>query len=193
MATHRRDHLALADDGGMNVDVWVPDSGSGPGLLLIQEVYGVGPYIRAVAERLAEAGYVVAAPDVFWRFHPGWIGEHTPEGTQASIAKVGQLDVRLATDDCIATLDHLAALPEVGGAPGVLGFCLGGTLAFRVAIAADPAVAVCYYGSGIPTMLDDLGRVTCPTLCISAAPIRTSLASRSSRSLPPSAITRRSC
>ena len=55
----------------MAMTVWLPDAGHGPGLLLIQEIFGVGPYIRAVAERLAAAGYVVGAPDVFWRFAPG--------------------------------------------------------------------------------------------------------------------------
>jgi dienelactone hydrolase len=59
-------------DGEMAMHVWVPESGTGPGLVLIQEIFGVGAYIRAVAERLAAAGYVVATPDVFWRFAPGW-------------------------------------------------------------------------------------------------------------------------
>jgi carboxymethylenebutenolidase len=164
MVTHRHDAVDRQDDGSMALDVWSPDAGRGPGLLLIQEVYGVGPYISAVAERLAETGYVVAAPDVFWRFHPGWVGEHTPEGTEASIAKVKQLDFALAVGDCVAALDHLGALDEVTGRPGVIGFCLGGTLGFRVAVADEPAAAVCYYGSGIPSMIDDLGAVGCPML-----------------------------
>jgi len=164
MALHRHDQLPLGDDGSMGVDVWVPDAGRGPGLVLVQEIYGVGPYVRAVAERLADAGYVVAAPDVFWRFHPGWIAEHTAEGTAAAIAKAGQLDIARATADCAAALGYLGGLPEVIGTPGIIGFCLGGTLAFRVAVAADPAVTVAYYGSGVPTMLDELASVTSPTL-----------------------------
>jgi acyl-CoA synthetase (AMP-forming)/AMP-acid ligase II len=107
---------------------------------------------------------VVAAPDVFWRFHPRWIGAHTPEGVQASIAQTAHLDVELATGDCAAALAHLGGLPEVDDQPGIIGFCLGGTLAFRVASRAEPAVCVSYYGSGIPTMLDDLAQVPCPLL-----------------------------
>ncbi len=54
-------------DPGMKMDVWLPPypiatAGRGPGILVIQEIFGVGPYIRAVAERLAAAGYVVARP-----------------------------------------------------------------------------------------------------------------------------------
>ena len=60
MSTYRTDQVAV-DGGSFDLHVWVPDRGSGPGLLLLQEIFGVGPYIRAVAERLAELGYVVGA------------------------------------------------------------------------------------------------------------------------------------
>jgi carboxymethylenebutenolidase len=163
VVSHHLDRLTL-DPGTMDVDVWVPDAGHGPGLVLLQEIFGVGPYVRGVAERLAAAGYVVGAPDLFWRFHPRWIAEHDAEGLAASMAKAGQLDVHAATSDSAAVLEHLASSEVVDGTPGVLGFCLGGTLAFRVAVRSSPSVAVCYYGSGIPTMIDDLARITCPML-----------------------------
>jgi carboxymethylenebutenolidase len=148
----------------MPLHVWTPAGGSGPGILLIQEIFGVGPYIRAVAQRLADAGYVVGAPEVFWRFAPGWEAGHDQAGLEESLAKVGELDQRLASDDCAAGLDALGELAEVTGTPGVMGFCLGGTLAFAVAADADPAVCVSYYGSGVPQMLDRLDAIGCPTL-----------------------------
>src|SRR5262249_27218556 len=64
--TTRTDQLTAHDGGTFDGHVWLPDSGSGPGLLLLQEIFGVGPYVRSVAERLATMGYVVLAPDVFW-------------------------------------------------------------------------------------------------------------------------------
>ena len=148
----------------MPLHVWVPAAGSGPGILLIQEIFGVGAYIRSVAERLMDAGYVVGAPEVFWRFAPGWQADHDQAGLEASIAKVGQLDPATAALDCAKALATLDALDEVEGRPGVMGYCLGGTLAWAVAAGNDPAVCVSYYGSGIPTMLDDLAQVTCPLL-----------------------------
>lgn len=154
-------------DGGtgeMDLFVWLPPSGSGPGIVLVQEIFGVGPYIRSVAERLASAGYVVGAPDVFWRFAPGWAAGHDEEGLTASMQQVAHLDPAAAVGDCLAALDVLGGLDEVQGAPGVLGFCLGGTLAFGVAAHGDPSVCVSYYGSGVPGMLDVLDQVTCPTL-----------------------------
>ncbi len=151
-------------DGEMAMHVWVPESGTGPGLVLIQEIFGVGAYIRAVAERLAAAGYVVATPDVFWRFAPGWASAHDADGLQASLAQVANLDPQQAVADCSAALARLATEPEVAGQPGVIGFCLGGTLAFGVAIASDPSVCVSYYGSGVASMLGAIDAVACPTL-----------------------------
>ena len=150
----------------MSMTVWVPVGGHGPGILLIQEIFGVGPYITAVAERLAEAGYVVGAPDVFWRFAPDWVAEHDEAGLTASLAQAGKLDFERAVKDCVAALDHLAGLSELDASqrPGVLGFCLGGTIAFAVTVADSPSVCISYYGSGVPSMLDAIDDVTCPTL-----------------------------
>ena len=148
----------------MPLHVWVPASGTGPGILLIQEIFGVGPYIRAVAQRLSDAGYVVGAPEVFWRFAPGGEAGHDQRGLEESVAKAGQLDPAAAADDCAAALVELGRLDEVAGTPGVMGFCLGGTLAWAVAAGGEPSVCVSYYGSGVPQMLDQIGSVTCPTL-----------------------------
>jgi carboxymethylenebutenolidase len=152
------------DIGNMNMHVWVPEAGSGPGLVLIQEIFGVGAYIRAVAERLAAAGYVVGAPDVFWRFAPGWEQDHDEAGLAASFEAVGKLDMGSAVADCVAAVSTLAEIDEVSGTPGVIGFCLGGTLAWAVAANDDPSVCASYYGSGVPSMIDQIDNVTCPTL-----------------------------
>jgi carboxymethylenebutenolidase len=157
--------VTVACDGGeMAMHVWTPAAGSGPGLLLIQEIFGVGTYIRAVATRLAAAGYVVGAPDVFWRFAPGWAADHDEAGLTASLGQVGNLDPQAAVGDCAAALGALDGLDEVTGAPGVIGFCLGGTLAWGVAMAASPSVCISYYGSGVPDMLGGIDAVSCPTL-----------------------------
>ena len=152
------------DIGTMNMHVWVPEAGSGPGLVLIQEIFGVGAYIRAVGERLAAAGYVVGAPDVFWRFAPGWEQDHDEAGLTASFEAVGKLDMGSAVADCVGAVSTLGELDTVSGRPGVIGFCLGGTLAWAVAANDDPSVCVSYYGSGVPSMIDQIDNVSCPTL-----------------------------
>ena len=100
----------------------VPEKGSGPGLIVIQEWWGLVPHIKDVADRLAAAGYVALAPDVYH-------GQETTEPDEA-----GKLMMALALEttarDMSAAVDHLAGLSmTVGKGIGVIGFCMGGGLA----------------------------------------------------------------
>lgn len=164
MSTLRTDRVACGDAGEMDLHIWTPDGPPKAALLLIQEIFGVGDYIRSVAERLADAGYLVGAPDVFWRFAPNWAAGHDEAGLTASLEKVGQLDFPAAVGDLGAALAHLGSQPGIEKAPGVIGFCLGGTLAWAVAANFEPSVCVSYYGSGVPDMLGMIEQVSCPTL-----------------------------
>jgi carboxymethylenebutenolidase len=158
---HRTDHVSTTD-GDFDLHVWLPASGSGPGILLLQEIFGVGPYIRLRAEELAALGYVVAAPDVFWRLQPNWASEHTPEGLQASFGLVKDFDFPQGVQDCLAALSQVQAMPETGGRVAAMGFCLGGTLAYFMAALGEPTCAISYYGSGIAGQLALASEVTCP-------------------------------
>jgi carboxymethylenebutenolidase len=164
MTSLRTDQVICGSDGAMDLHIWSPDSPPKAAVLLIQEIFGVGAYIRSVAERLAEAGYLVGAPDIFWRFAPNWESDHTEAGLGASIEQVQQLDFPKAIGDCVAALEHLRVHPGITAAPAVLGFCLGGTLAWAVAATGEPACCVSYYGSGVPSMLGMIDQVSCPTL-----------------------------
>jgi carboxymethylenebutenolidase len=148
--------------GSFDLPVWLPEDGSGPGLLLIQEIYGISDYIRDVADDLAGLGYVVAAPDLFWRLEPGFDAKHDQEGLTKSLEMGQRFDEQQGVADSIAALDHLAGLPEVEGGLGVIGFCLGGTLAYFVAGQAEVAAVVSYYGSGVPDNLEILEQISAP-------------------------------
>ncbi len=138
-----------------------PGTGPGPGLIVLQEIFGVGDYIREATDRLAGLGYVALAPDLYWRIEPN----ATPQDLDEAMQFAQKLDHQHAVEDAIAAMHTLRERPEVAGNPvGVLGFCLGGTLAWGVAAHGDPATAVCYYGSGIPDMLGEADAITCPTL-----------------------------
>ena len=71
--------------------------------------------MRSVADRLSAAGYVVAAPDVFWRIAPGWERPADEAGPPTSLPLAGRLDFPQAIADCASALEHLEALPEVIG------------------------------------------------------------------------------
>ncbi len=154
--THRVDDIPLP--------VLLPEGGSGPGIVLIQEIFGLDGYLRGIAEKLTALGYVVAVPELFHRFQPGWVGEHDEAGIQKSMEVVQQLDFPQAVQDVVASAAYLRGLPEVTGGVGVLGFCLGGTLAYGAAAAADPDTAVSFYGSGVPDQIETLDQVSCPIL-----------------------------
>jgi carboxymethylenebutenolidase len=160
MAT-RTDSIAV-DDGRFDLTVWLPERGQGPGLLLIQEIFGVGPYIHAVAADLARLGYVVGAPDLFWRLQRGWEAEHTEDGVKRSMDMLSRFDAEAGVADLTAALDHLADLPEVTGPVGALGFCLGGSMAYALAARAKPAALVSFYGSQVPDGLDLMDVIDCP-------------------------------
>lgn len=167
MAITERTERVSVPDGDMDLFTWVPESGSGPGILLLQEIFGVGVYLRGVADRLARMGYVVGAPDVFWRIEPNYVADHTPEGLERSIGMMPKFLPRFGEGvaDCIMALGRIAELPEVDGrGVGVLGFCLGGSLAWMVAANANPACCVSYYGSGVHQARDLARQITCPTL-----------------------------
>ena len=164
MAASRIESVATPD-GAFDLTVWLPAAGTGPGLLIIQEIYGVSDYIRAVAQELAGLGYVVGAPDLFWRLTPGYQAAHDDAGLKASLEMGSRFDFEQGVADAGAALDQLAALPEVAGGTGVIGFCLGGSIAYFLATgpgAAAPTAAISFYGSAVPDSLDDLERISVP-------------------------------
>lgn len=149
-------------DGSFDLTVWLPAEGAGPGLLLIQEIYGVSDYIRAVADDLAGLGYVVGAPDLFWRLEPGYQAAHDDAGLTRSLEMGSRFDAAQGVADSAAALEHLASLPEVEGGLGVIGFCLGGTIAYFLAGQIEVGAVVSFYGSGIADNLDTLDRISSP-------------------------------
>ena len=162
MSSPARVESVETPDGSFDLTVWLPDGGTGPGLLLIQEIFGVSDYIRAVAGDLAGLGYVVGAPDLFWRLEPRYQAGHDEEGLNRSLEMVSRFDFPQGVTDAAAALRHLAALPEVEGGLGVIGFCFGGTIAYYLAAQAEMDVMVSFYGSGISDRTDLLDRISIP-------------------------------
>lgn len=149
-------------DGSMDLTVWLPAAGTGPGLLIIQEIYGVSDYIRAVAEDLAALGYVVAAPDLFWRLKPGHRAAHDEAGLQESLALGSRFDAEQGVADAAAALAQLRELPEVDGGLGVIGFCLGGSIAYFLAAQGGLDAVLSFYGSAVPDNLGLLDQISAP-------------------------------
>src|SRR5207248_5044183 len=116
--------IAAADGGTFKGYLTIPASGSGPGILLLQEIFGVNRFMREVADYYAEEGYVVLAPDLFWRLEPGIDIEDTE--MEKAFGYYQKFDVAKGVEDIKAAVAALRALPEVTGKVGAIGFCLGG-------------------------------------------------------------------
>jgi carboxymethylenebutenolidase len=142
----------------------LPPKGSGPGIVLIQEIWGVNSHIRAVADQYALDGYVVLAPDVFWRLKPGVDLTYDDAGSAQAFDYKEKLDFPLAVQDLTKAVKLLRGMPEVTGGVASVGFCMGGLLSYLCAANAGVDAAVCYYGGGIHTQLDQAGKITCPIL-----------------------------
>ena len=139
-----------------------PESGSGPGILLLQEIFGINWHIRDVADYYAEEGYTVLAPDLFWRMEPGVELGYSEEEFQKAFGFYQEFDIAKAIEDMQAATSALQAHDACKGRVGAVGFCLGGKLSYLAAAHCGIDAAVCYYGVGIEADLDLADQITCP-------------------------------
>lgn len=139
--------LKAADGHEMSAYVALPEGEPLAGLVVIQEIFGVNPHIRSVADGYAKDGFLAVAPALFDRIERGV--ELGYEGGDAEKARsfVPRLDIDLAVADVQAAIDYAAT--ATGGKVGVIGYCLGGRLAWLSATRLHPAVAVGYYAGRI--------------------------------------------
>jgi carboxymethylenebutenolidase len=167
VSVRTRYETVLTEDGqSFEAFCAVPEGGSGPGLLVFQEIFGINDNMRGLAENLARHGYVALVPDMFWRIEPRF--ERKDESGMAdAFAVVQQFDFVTAADDIQCAHAHLLSMGECTGKVGAVGFCLGGGLAFAAATMSrvdgrGPDAAVCYYGSAINDLLGHADGLECP-------------------------------
>ena len=132
-------------------------TGRGPGVIVIQEWWGLVPHIESIADRLAAAGCVALAPDLY----------HGRSATSPDHAGKMMMAMRVdeAERDLAGAIDHLAAQPEVSSKKvGTVGFCMGGALSLFAA-SKNPEVGACvvFYG-GHPHIKPDLAALQAPVL-----------------------------
>jgi len=142
----------------------LPPAKTGPGIVLIQEIFGVNAHIKAVADQYALDGYVVLVPDLFWRMQPGVNLGYGQDDFEKGMGFLQKLDFHSAIQDLTATVETLRNRPECNGKVASLGYCLGGLLSYLSAAQAGVDAAVCYYPGAIENHLDQAAEVRCPIL-----------------------------
>lgn len=158
-----------AQDGGsfkgyLSLPPQAKSAGKGPGIVLIQEIFGVNSHIRGVADQYASDGYTVLAPDLFWRMQPMVDLGYGQEDFQKGIGYMQKMDFAAGLRDLAATIAVLRKLPECGSKVASIGYCMGGMLSYLCAANAGVDAAVCYYGGGIHTKLEEAAKIKCPVL-----------------------------
>jgi carboxymethylenebutenolidase len=126
-------------------------SGSFPGIIVLQEIFGVNTHIRAVTERIASLGYVVIAPALFDRIAPGFEAGYTSADIELGRKYAEQTNASQLLADIQAAIDYLKTLPQVQPHFGCIGFCFGGHVAYLAATLPDIRVTASFYGRGITT------------------------------------------
>ena len=125
--------IAAAGDSSFPGYLSLPATGSGPGLILLHEIFGLNQHIRDLADTYAEEGYVVLAPDLFWHIRPGIELGPSEEDFKTALTYRDRFDVEQAMVDIGHTLQALRANRACTGKMGAVGFCLGGLLAYLAA------------------------------------------------------------
>lgn len=129
------------------------------GIVVLQEIFGLNPHIRSVADRFAAEGYLAVAPALFDRVGPGIELGYTP----ADVTEGAAIRARTTMEGALADVQAAMAEAASAGHVGVVGYCWGGTLAYAASARLDGvAAAVCYYGGGIAGMLAEMPRA--PTI-----------------------------
>ena len=140
----------------------LPASGYGPGIVVLQEIFGVNSFMRSVADWYAAHGFVALCPDLFWRMERGV--QLTEDDRPKAFQLYQDLDEAKAVEDSAASLDFLRKYPACSGRVGAVGFCLGGNLAYLLSVRFKPDCAVGYYGVSIEKSLAEANNLGNPLL-----------------------------
>ena len=152
--------VALTAADGFQLSAYRVDPKGPPrgGVVVIQEIFGVNHHIRSVCDRLADAGFRAMAPQVFDRMSPNFESDYSEAEVARAREFIPRLDWAKLMLDASAAVD---ALKKEGGPVAMIGFCMGGTVAFIAATRLGGlAASICYYGGQILRFADSKPR--CP-------------------------------
>lgn len=154
----------LTGDGDFDAYVARPQGQPRAAIVVIQEIFGVNPGIRSKCDRLAEEGYLAVAPDLFWRIEPGvQLDPDIGPEFQRALELMGKFDQDMGVRDIEAAIQW-ARTQSGGGKVGVVGYCLGGRLAYMAAARTDSDASVGYYAVGIPDLLRESHAIANPLM-----------------------------
>jgi carboxymethylenebutenolidase len=143
------ERVRLTANDGHELEAYVarPEGDPIAGLVVVQEIFGINAHIRSVADGYAKDGFLVVAPALFDRYERGVELGYEGEDMQKAMSFAKRIDIDAAVRDTGGALDYLRN--ETGQKCGVIGYCLGGTIAWLAATRLKADAAVGYYGGRI--------------------------------------------
>ena len=152
-------------DGSFGGYLARPGSDRGPGIVVLQEIFGVNKVLRDIADGLASRGFFALVPDLFWRIKPGVeLTDKSDAEWKEAFGLLQRFDIDKGVGDIQAAIDYLRKVPGVNGKVGALGYCLGGQLAYLTAARTDSDATVGYYGIRIQDQLGEAGNIKRPLM-----------------------------
>lgn len=137
-------------DHAMDAYLAIPDGDARvPGVLVIQEIFGVNREIKRICDLLARTGYLAFAPNVFHRTHPKLDAGYNPEGMGLGRAAAGAATMEGLKADLDASIAFMQQHPRSNGELAAWGFCFGGTIAYWLATFPAISASVSFYGGQI--------------------------------------------
>lgn len=154
--------IASSDGGEFSAYLSVPLKGKGPGIVVLQEIFGANANMRKICDWLASRQFTALCPDMFWRVEPNVeLDEDQRERGRALRMKT---DDTQAAADAAVCIEFLRRHEACTGRVGVAGYCWGGLLSYLTAVRHRPDAAVGYYGVGIDKKLDQAKNLSCPLM-----------------------------
>lgn len=155
---------AMDGEGDIPGYLALPQGQPRAAIIVIPEIFGVNPGIRQKCDSWAALGYVALAPDIFWRFAPGVrLDPDVPAQLEEAFGYFGQYDADKGVKDIEAAIRALRAREDVSKV-GLVGYCLGGRMAYLAAARTDIDASVGYYGVMIDQMLGESHAIANPLM-----------------------------
>ena len=147
--------IEAKDGGSFGAYLARPAGGAGPGLVVIQEIFGVNKVMRDLCDGFAADGFIACAPDLFWRQEPGvQLADKTEAEWQKAFGYLKGFDFQAGVGDLARTIGHVRKLDGCTGKVGTVGYCMGGSLAYMTACFTDSDASVGYYPVQIEGNMD---------------------------------------
>jgi carboxymethylenebutenolidase len=155
--------ITIAAGGAFSGYLASPAAGRGPGIVVIQEIFGINKVMRDIADGLAARGFFALVPDLFWRLQPGIeLTDQSDAEWQQAFGYMKRFDQDKGIADIQEAIDLLRG--HSTGKVGAVGYCLGGLMAYLAAARTDADASVGYYGISIQDRLAEAADIKHPLM-----------------------------